>query len=236
VNALGNNVKRTNLNFAVDAFAFAAFLALMSTGVLLSYVLPPGSGGFEGFGEGHGAERRPILLLWGLTRHEWGSIHFWIAVGLVAILAIHLALHWKWITCVVRGNRSDDSGIRFGLGLAATIALVALIAMPLVAPVTQQTRGQLKHTDASQQPLATIGRDQIRGSTTISEAARLTGLTVPELINRLKLPDDVSSSDAVGPALRHNGMRMSDLRQLLDNKFLQSKGTQVGSKGATIEQ
>jgi hypothetical protein len=235
VNAAGINVKRTHLNFAIDAFAFVAFLALLTTGVLLSYVLPPGSGGLEGLGQGHGAERHPISLLWGLTRHEWASIHFWIAIGLVAILAIHLALHWKWILSVVRGNRGDASGLRFGLGLAATVALIALIVMPLFAPVTQHTRGQLKQAGASQQPQETIGTDQILGSTTIAEAARVSGLTVPELINYLQLPDNVAPSDAVGPTLRQHGMRMSDLRELLDNKFLQSKRTQMGSNGATIE-
>jgi hypothetical protein len=234
VNTAGINVKHTHLNFAIDAFAFAAFLALLSTGLLLSYVLPPGSGSLEGFGQGHGVERRPINLVWSLTRHEWGSIHFWIAVGLVAILATHLALHWKWITCVVRGNRSDASGLRFGLGLAATTALVVLIAMPLFAPVTQQTRSQLKQAGASQQSLGSIGTDQIRGSTTIAEAARLAGLTVSELIDHLQLPDNVAPSDAVGPTLRQNGMRMCDLRQLLDNNSLQSK-QHMDSKGATFE-
>ncbi|MEX0844285.1 MAG: DUF4405 domain-containing protein, partial [Balneolaceae bacterium] len=46
------------------------------------YILPPGSGSAN---------------IWGLTRHEWGDIHFWIAVIFAVTITVHLILHLPWI-------------------------------------------------------------------------------------------------------------------------------------------
>lgn len=85
-------MNRTKLNFALDLIAFACFLAMGATGWILKYTLPPGSGR-------SGAE------LLGMTRHEWGDVHFLLAVVLALAILIHLALHWKWILCMFGGNK-----------------------------------------------------------------------------------------------------------------------------------
>ena len=59
-------MKRTHLNFIVDVVAFVGFVVLTTTGVLMRYILPPGSGHYS--------------TIWSLDRHEWGGIHFWISV------------------------------------------------------------------------------------------------------------------------------------------------------------
>ena len=126
-------MKRTQLNFAIDAAAFAAFLFLLSTGLLLQYQLAAGSGGLQGRGSGHGAANRDVALLWGWTRHDWGQLHYWIAGVLIAILSAHLLLHWKWIGCMVQGAHSDASGLRFGVGAISLVGLVLLAMAPFVA-------------------------------------------------------------------------------------------------------
>jgi len=40
------------------------------------------------------------LTYWGLTKHTWIDIHDWVAVALVAIVLLHIVLHWKWIVRV----------------------------------------------------------------------------------------------------------------------------------------
>ncbi|MCI0491795.1 MAG: DUF4405 domain-containing protein [Planctomycetes bacterium] len=225
-------MKRTQWNFAIDAMAFAAFLLLMSTGLLLRYQLPPGSGEVHvpGTGADHGGPERPIVTLWNWTRHEWGDIHYWIAVALVAIMTAHLILHWKWILCVVQGACTETSGFRFGLGLVSLGTLMALVVSPLIVPTEtiprrqlQQERsvaddqalgqseeqGQLQHADSA-------GSSDLRGSVTLTEAARLSGLTVAELCDRLGLPGDVSPEERAGPLLRKHGKSMVDLRRLLE--------------------
>lgn len=62
----GIHMKRINLNFIIDVAAFVGFVMLTTTGVLMRYILPPGSGRYS--------------TIWSLDRHEWGGIHFWISI------------------------------------------------------------------------------------------------------------------------------------------------------------
>ncbi len=120
-------MRRPTLNLLVDSVAFAGFVFLTTTGVLMRYVLPPGSGHHS--------------VVWGLDRHDWGAIHFWIAAGFLCVLAFHLFLHWKWIVNAVRGRPREGSGARVGLGIVGLRAVVALAAAPLVSPVKKVDRG-----------------------------------------------------------------------------------------------
>jgi hypothetical protein len=80
-------MNRTLVNVIIDLVATQLFLGMVATGYLLRFPLPPGS--------------NKTLTLWGLSRHQWGDIHFWISLGLLAVLMIHLALHWNWIVTVI---------------------------------------------------------------------------------------------------------------------------------------
>jgi hypothetical protein len=137
-------MKRPHLNALIDALAMLAFMILASTGFVLRYQLPPGSGEIEGRGMGRGAMQRSIDLLWGWTRHEWGDFHYWIALGLLVVLSVHLFLHWKWIVCMVRGTKSEASGWRFGIGLFAFALVTLVVALPLATETSSSTRQQLQ--------------------------------------------------------------------------------------------
>lgn len=79
-------MSKTALHVIIDGAAFLLLLALASTGVILQYVLPRRSGG---------------ETLLGLNRHDWGDLHFAIAFTFLLLIAVHLAVHWKWICSVV---------------------------------------------------------------------------------------------------------------------------------------
>jgi len=120
-------MKKRAQNFVIDSVGFAGFLFLVGTGVLMRYVLPPGSG--------------TGLTVWGMDRHGWGSIHFWLAVTFLSVLAIHLFLHWKWILAMVQGRPREESGMRVGLGMAGLAALITLALSPVVSPVARDLSG-----------------------------------------------------------------------------------------------
>lgn len=216
---------RTRLNFVVDALAFGAFLFLASTGVLLRYQLPPGSGGLYGRGTGPGEAQRTVLSIWNWTRHDWGAIHYWIACTLLAVLAFHLFLHWRWVVCVVRGKSTDRSGWRLGLGAIGLGALVLLAAAPWLSPTSQQTRADLRGGEAIASPEngdveaglrgETIS-DQFRGSMSLEQIADATGLSVDYLVEQLGLPENTPAGARIGSLLRAQGMHMSDLRRVVD--------------------
>jgi hypothetical protein len=113
-------MKRGTLNFVVDSLTFLVMLALVTSGLLVRFVLPPGSG-----------ERRS---LWTYTRHDWGDVHFWLAVALGALVLIHVALHWGWVCSVVqswlpraRGAAPRSSGGRNLAGAALLVAVAGLV-------------------------------------------------------------------------------------------------------------
>jgi mono/diheme cytochrome c family protein len=90
----------------------------VGTGYLLWFVRPPGT--------------NRTHILWGLLRHQWGTVHAWISVILLSVLAVHVALHWRWL--VMGLSR------RFGMAAWAArsprlagLAVLATAALPLTA-------------------------------------------------------------------------------------------------------
>ncbi|HAC15815.1 MAG TPA: hypothetical protein DCE78_07705 [Bacteroidetes bacterium] len=126
-------MKKPDLNFVIDAGSLVSFLVLASTGILMYLVLPAGSG---------------RDMVWGLTRHEWGDIHFWISMTFFALMGVHLILHWNWITCMVKTRISDKMGTTAKvMAVIMILLLTILIVAPLFSPVTQGVgKGQEDHT------------------------------------------------------------------------------------------
>jgi len=83
---------KNRLNFWVDLIMFVDMVMVALVALILRYVLPPGTGGRHG---GWGGED-PITFL-GLARHDWGDVHWYLALALLAFLALHIYLHWRWI-------------------------------------------------------------------------------------------------------------------------------------------
>jgi len=42
------------------------------------------------------------LLLFGITKHDWGEIHFWICVAVLVVTIIHIIIDWKALRGVIR--------------------------------------------------------------------------------------------------------------------------------------
>jgi len=138
-------LNQPKLNLIIDIIGFVCAVLLIVTGFLLEYTLPPGSGrlGTEGFGAAPGGLQRPILLLWGLSRHEWGNIHYWAAIALMAALSFHLLLHWKWIVAMLKGKPREGSGVRLALGILGLASLLALALAPFLSSTARVPRGQV---------------------------------------------------------------------------------------------
>jgi len=89
-------MKRSSLNFIVDLAALLNLAGLAFTGFIMKYILPPGTGGLGRRLHG-GPGREHIKDFWSMTRHEWGGIHFYLAVLFVVLMVVHIVLHWSWI-------------------------------------------------------------------------------------------------------------------------------------------
>jgi len=103
-------MKRVKFNALVNVVGFAAFVVLAGTGLVELFLLPPGTGGR---GSGHG----PSVTVLGLGRHGWGDIHSVAGLVFLAVIALHLVLHWRWIRCLPRLLKSP----KLGQGISSSI-------------------------------------------------------------------------------------------------------------------
>lgn len=87
--------RQARLNFSVDSLLFVAFFLASLSGLVVWLLLP--DGGYRG---GRNPYYNASLL--GLTRHGWNDLHLYAGLAMIAVFALHLALHWNWLVCVAR--------------------------------------------------------------------------------------------------------------------------------------
>ncbi len=106
---------RSRRRFWLDVTTALVFSAMVGSGTLLALVLPPRGGG--------------TWLGW--TRHEWGDLHLWLGVTLLALVVLHLVEQRQWIArCWSRFVGTPRSPATWALLLAGA----ALMAAPLLIP------------------------------------------------------------------------------------------------------
>ncbi|MBW6477015.1 MAG: DUF4405 domain-containing protein [Chromatiales bacterium] len=128
----------------VDLLSFVALVLMVSTGLLLEFSLP---------------ERSRAATVLGLSRHDWGSVHLWIALGFLLLMASHLLLHFRFIRSAIVGKATREYRYRIAAGLLGLFALLALAAMPLLAPV----QGGGEHVPQRQYPQQGAGQFERQG-------------------------------------------------------------------------
>ena len=83
-------MSRVKLLFTIVALDFLIFSVQAISGLVLWLVVTRGDGdGGRGFGDGGST------FIWG--QGVWLDIHKWTAVALLAITAIHIFIHRKWL-------------------------------------------------------------------------------------------------------------------------------------------
>jgi hypothetical protein len=136
-------MQRTLLNLLVDLATAVVMLGMVLTGYVIQFALPPGT--------------NKSWMLWGLTRHEWGQIHVWIATGVLSLILLHVCLHWTWIVTVIRQRlglpKASHSGVfpdavLACLTLAAVLGGFAWIAHMAVGPVPDSHTGTCQEDES----------------------------------------------------------------------------------------
>ena len=99
-----------------DVAMFVTMCFITGTGLLIHYRLVPGSRG------GHG------LSLLGLSRHEWGTYHLWVAYILLFLVLVHMALNYAFIKNCIAAKRTWVVAV---LGLIGAAILSAFLLIPI---------------------------------------------------------------------------------------------------------
>ncbi|MCC7408173.1 MAG: DUF4405 domain-containing protein [Phycisphaeraceae bacterium] len=107
-------MKRATLYWWLDSALGLTGLGVLMTGLLMEFVLP--------------AHSRSANV-WGWTRHDWGELHFMLALGVLVLIGVHLLLHWGWVCTMSRKVLGGTSvRVRRGGRWLAGAAAVAVVA------------------------------------------------------------------------------------------------------------
>ena len=87
---------KAKLNLIIDALLLLCLAAMAGIGLLIKYVLIPGFQRWEIYG------RNVELFFWGMDRHQWGTIHLVLGLVFLALLVLHVILHWQMIVNIYR--------------------------------------------------------------------------------------------------------------------------------------
>ena len=191
-------MKRTTINLIIDSVGYVGFVFLTTTGILVRYVLPPGSG------------RRAVL--WGMNRHEWGDLHFWIAIAFFCVLALHLFLHWRWIVHMIQGKPREGSGVRFALGFVGILAVLAIALTPFGSSVERTGTSVAQREESS---VLTQESELVRGRMTLIEIEQKTGVPKAYFIENLGMPKDVQVNEGVAKLGKSFGFDINDVRRIV---------------------
>ena len=95
----------------VDGLLFLLFIFIMSTGTFLAFTLPHRSG---------------PASVWGMTRHEWGDIHFYLSIFFLILLAAHLFLHLGFVKKNANGTSHAMAKFSHCFGACECSTVVAI--------------------------------------------------------------------------------------------------------------
>lgn len=211
-------MKRNTLNLLIDLVSAIVMFGMIATGLIIRFALPPGSG------------RSRLLWTWG--RHDWGDVHFWLAVAAGVLLLVHVALHWQWVCNMTlhffrraEGDRAYPGAL--GRNIAGAVLVVMLIGMfagfNWIARISVQTASG--GTELRAVGGAEPGQDRggqggensaIRGSMTLAEVAVAGGIPVNKLRTALGVPATVSPEERLGRLRQQYGFTMEQVREAVE--------------------
>jgi hypothetical protein len=119
---------QSKLNLSIDIIMLLLLMPLAGIGFLIKYVLIPGIQRNERYGAG------VELEFWGLTRHQWGSIHLIISIVFLVLLLLHIILHWKMIVGIFKRMFPDKALCAISATLIAGTGLLMIVFPLFVKP------------------------------------------------------------------------------------------------------
>lgn len=132
-------IDKLKVNLVVDALMFLCVMALTGVGLLMKFILLPGKDTWAVYG------RKVELFLFGMDRHQWGTIHMIIAFAFLGLAVFHVILHWRMILSLYPRLIGSQVARRI---IAVVIVIVALLFVTfpfVVKPVVQEPEHKEKH-------------------------------------------------------------------------------------------
>ncbi len=122
-------MKKSNWSLVIDALLLLLTAFMTGKGLLLKYVLIPGR------------ERQIVygsnveLELFGLDRHQWGTLHLYVGYGMIALVILHIILHWNMIPNMYR-KLIAWRGLRAAVAVVYIAVCLLLVFFPFLIQPT----------------------------------------------------------------------------------------------------
>jgi mono/diheme cytochrome c family protein len=218
-------MNRALLNLMIDSIAAALLTAMVGTGYILSFALPPGT--------------NRTHVLWGLLRHQWGVVHFWTSAMLLAALAVHVALHWRWLVTGL-SKRSGVAGWADRSPRLAGLVVLGVAALPLTILATA-AHVSVRSMDMPLHPLADEpggGAADVAsaGATREAVAARAAAIVAERCASCHGGPDPAAGVRADTPEalqVEQHGIRWIAAGRPDESQLLSIVGVQSAARGIT---
>jgi len=172
---------KSKLNLCIDIIMLLLLIPVSGIGLLMKYVLVPG------------IERNIIygddidLKYFGLSRHQWGVVHFTLSIFFLIMLILHIILHWKVIMSVFK-QMIPALSIRIGITLFLIFfCLIILISpffiVPEKLPFEHKHRNRIDNFPSSININAETSNDTILFNQKFAESEKTTNQGVNQEIN-----------------------------------------------------
>ena len=244
---------KSKINFIIDTIMFIVMMAIGGIGLLMKFILVPGSERWEIYGS------NVDLFLWGWDRHEWGSVHLILGYILLGLLVLHIVFHWNQIKSMYR-NLIPKKSLRVFLTFLFVVVsiLFFLFAFIIDIDVVNLKRGEGGHrAERSRQEvdklsLGTQGKnvsilsfDKVRnehtdieqqdtvgvyGSMTLRYIANAYNLPVDSVKRFLGIPLSLSDNESLGRLRRIYNFHMSDVERFIEKYRKDSDILEISKK------
>lgn len=111
-------LNKANVNLFIDTVLLLIMAAMLGIGLMIKYILITGEEKIIRYGSNF---RQTVF---GMDRHEWGTLHLYIGYVMAGLLILHIILHWKCIVTMFR-NFIGNTAVR--LSTVVILVLVSLI-------------------------------------------------------------------------------------------------------------
>ena len=219
---------KTKINFLIDALMFLCMMAIAGLGFLMKFVLPPGRERVAKYGN-------VGVSLFGMDRHEWGTIHLYLAFFLLALLAVHVVLHWKMILTLFAKLLPDARARRIAassfIGVSAFLIVVPFLVKPEISSLSEAelaAGGEGCLIEAGEEVTICTGCDEVAPSAKAGKFVPVSGETIREICEKhgmpphflkrsLGIPESVSDETSFSDLLKGYQFQMKDVERVLAN-------------------
>jgi hypothetical protein len=195
---------KPKFNFVIDILMFMCLTAIAGLGFLMKYILIPGEERWAVYG------RNVDLLFLGMNRHQWGDIHLYLGFTLLALLTLHIILHWNLIPGLYARLIPDEQVRTIGVWALVIVCLAFLFFSFAITPQVQEIKpgeGRVHYLEESGL--------EVRGSMTLQEVSRQYNVPTGVLKEKLNLPASVPDNERLGRLRRAYGFKMSEIERII---------------------